>query len=75
VSADNWAVCPQCVKRGDTEANEGARTFREDYEIYGAAEGAVTVDYCGDCHVCGLSLSFEYRKALPVTGSPKQERG
>lgn len=33
-------------------------TFREDYEIYGAMTGRITVSYRGGCTVCGLSLSF-----------------
>jgi hypothetical protein len=35
------------------------RTFREDYEIYGADEGTVKVSYSGSCTKCGLRLNFE----------------
>jgi len=35
-------------------------TLREDYEIYGADEGAVTVSYSGHCSVCGLGLDFKH---------------
>lgn len=42
------------------------RTFREDYEIYGAGEGMVTVSYSGGCEVCDLSLSFTEDHPLPV---------
>lgn len=38
---------------------EGHRTFREDYEIYGAEKGTVTVDYSGHCQVCGAGLDFK----------------
>lgn len=43
-------------------ANDGPqeRTFREDYEIYGAAEGVVRVEYSGNCTACGLSTSFSH---------------
>ena len=40
-------------------------TFREDYEIYGAKDGAVTVDYSGSCGTCGLSVSFKETKPIP----------
>lgn len=41
-------------------------TFREDYEITGAEDGAVSVSYGGGCIVCGLSLSFEHTHPLDV---------
>jgi hypothetical protein len=39
-------------------------TFREDYEIYGAEQGEITVDYHGECTRCGLSLGFGITKHL-----------
>jgi hypothetical protein len=39
-------------------------TFREDYEIYGAEEGTVTVEYSGKCTECGLSLNFTDKRAI-----------
>jgi len=96
MSADNWAICPRCVKRarekltactGDVVMSYGQvpledfvraqaslapvdpeqfRTFREDYEIHGASEGAIRVDYGGGCDVCGLTLSFNDVRELPV---------
>lgn len=44
-------------------------TFREDYEIYGAEEGAVRVDYHGQCSTCGLSLKFQHEHALDIGGA------
>jgi len=41
------------------------RTFREDYEIYGASDGTVKVDYGGSCTECGLSLSFNHEHEIP----------
>lgn len=41
-------------------------TFREDYEIYGASDGTVIVDYYGGCGKCGLKLSF--RDEHPIEG-------
>jgi hypothetical protein len=43
-------------------------TFREDYEIYGAADGVVKVRYSGHCVECGLSLTFEHDHPLDVEG-------
>lgn len=43
------------------------RTFREDYEIYGASSGTVMVSYSGSCTKCGLSIDFkEPHRLWPV---------
>ena len=91
MSADNWAICPQCVDRAKAEAaerfqaavdaygkvpseeyerlraeaqtsmdEESFRTFREDYEFYGASEGKVTASYRGHCQTCGLGIDFQH---------------
>ena len=44
---------------------ESFRTFREDYEIYGAEDGTVTVSYSGGCSVCGLHLDFGNEYPIP----------
>ena len=46
-------------------AEAGSCTFREDYEIYGAATGTVHVDYSGLCSECGLTLSFGETHPIP----------
>lgn len=46
-------------------AQVGSHTFREDYEIYGAETGTVTVSYGGSCSECGLELSFEDSRPIP----------
>jgi hypothetical protein len=59
------------VPRDDYEAGlaEASRpldwTFREDYEVCGAATGMVTVGYSGVCEKCGLSLSFDGAWEVP----------
>jgi hypothetical protein len=35
-------------------------TFREDYEIYGAKSGTITVSYSGHCQTCGLNIDFKH---------------
>jgi Na+-transporting NADH:ubiquinone oxidoreductase subunit NqrF len=40
------------------------QTFREDWEIYGAETGTVTVSYSGGCSKCGASASFEFAKEI-----------
>lgn len=40
-------------------------TFREDYDISGAEEGAVSVSYKGECRECGLKLSFTDGHPIP----------
>jgi hypothetical protein len=97
MSADNWAVCPKCVKLANVKAAEQVtavkesygkvpeqeytaallaldklpktpadigENFREDYEIYGAESGVITVSYSGHCSRCGLGLDFEITKYL-----------
>ena len=96
MSADNWAICPRCIKRArqrhdaevatvvatygkvpveDFDAARAAiadvkpedfRTFREDYEFYGAESGEVVAAYSGHCEECGLGLDFEARRTLDV---------
>jgi hypothetical protein len=59
VSADNWAVCPSCVVHLPTLGGPEPKTFREDYEIYGAQDGVVKVSYSGHCSRCGSGLDFK----------------
>jgi hypothetical protein len=49
--------------------------FREDYEITGAEDGAVTVSYGGSCGTCGLSLSFSETRPIPGVDEPEAGRG
>lgn len=44
-------------------------TFREDYAVYGAETGTVTVSYGGSCEKCGLSLSFTSQHPIPEATS------
>lgn len=47
------------------EDDTSFRTFREDYEIYGAEDGVVNVSYSGQCTVCKLSLKFTDSHPIP----------
>jgi len=51
------------VARAEAEKGDSGysrdNTFREDYEIYGAEKGVITVSYGGSCTVCGLRLEFQ----------------
>jgi hypothetical protein len=96
MSADNWAICPRCLKRARAAHDvaveavkqsygnvsieefdaaraaildvdpESLRTFREDYEFYGAESGKVVASYSGNCDNCDLSLNFEEERELDV---------
>lgn len=44
--------------------------FREDYEIYGAKTGTVSVGYSGECQDCGLRLSFQEEHPIPDWNKP-----
>jgi hypothetical protein len=41
---------------------EGYRTFREDYEFYGADDGEIRADYVGHCSVCSLQTELTARR-------------
>jgi hypothetical protein len=66
VSADNWAVCPKCVKEQRSwkavlgePLDEGEHTLREDYEIGVTAAGDFYVSYGCHCEKCGFRWSFK----------------
>lgn len=52
----------------DTKAtlDTQCHTFREDYEVYGAGEGVVTVEYHGCCSGCGLTFAFRDEHPIPM---------
>jgi hypothetical protein len=52
----------------DEPVEQDYRTFREDYEITGAAEGTVEVLYKGSCRTCGLNLTFTTAREIPGAG-------
>jgi hypothetical protein len=65
VSAAEYTDLQNRLAEAVVKANAGSHTFREDYEIFGAEDGEVTVSYSGSCSVCGASLSFTDRHAIP----------
>jgi hypothetical protein len=69
ITADEFASLQARHAEAVVKAENGSSTFREDYEIYGAEDGAVTVSYSGGCRVCGLSLSFRDDHPIPGLGS------
>lgn len=57
------------TERSKVDNDNSFRTFREDYEIYGADDGVVTVSYRGGCTVCKLELKF--KDDHPIMVKPK----
>lgn len=51
---ERLAVEAQVIAKSEVE-----RTFREDYEIYGAEDGTIIVSYSGHCQNCNLGLDFK----------------
>lgn len=43
---------------------ESLRTFREDWDIYGADEGVVNIHYSGGCGKCGTRAKFQYAETF-----------
>ena len=58
VPLEEYLALDKAAKAADVPFEE--RTFREDYEFFGANEGTVTASYSGHCGVCRLSCSFEH---------------
>lgn len=65
VPAAEYTELQNKLAEATAHAARGHATFREDYEIYGAETGTVTVGYSGSCGECGLSLSFNEEKPIP----------
>lgn len=92
MSASNWAICPACLNKAQTELerlyqeiqasygqlpleefdalrtrhaaginHDEFRTFREDYEFYGAEDGTVVATYSGHCQKCNVGTDFVHR--------------
>jgi alkylation response protein AidB-like acyl-CoA dehydrogenase len=53
------------LAEASVHASRGHQTFREDYEIYGAETGVITVRYGGGCRECGLNIEFEDKHPIP----------
>jgi hypothetical protein len=63
VPIEEFDAARDAIKAVDPEEY---RTFREDYEFYGAEEGEITADYSGHCSKCALGLDFkEARRFYP----------
>lgn len=65
VSAAEYTELQNRLAEAVVKARVGSETFREDYEIYGAENGEVTVSYSGSCSTCGAHLAFTDRHAIP----------
>jgi hypothetical protein len=48
---------------------EDFRSFREDYEFYGANEGELQVSYSGGCQECGLKVGLKTSKKFWPLGT------
>lgn len=57
------------------QVDTAEETFREDYEIYGAATGVVRVGYRGECTRCGLLLRFEHEHPVEPTAPDRSRVG
>lgn len=63
VSVEEWDQMRK--EQADAEQVRPEPTFREDYEFFGAEDGAVTASYSGSCTICGLALQFEDKHVIP----------
>lgn len=55
IPAEDFEEAEKKLKPVDPEE---FRTFRENYEIYGAQTGLITLSYSGECQDCDLQFSF-----------------
>lgn len=65
VPVDQFDAAREDLAARELRATKTEPTFREDYEIFGAADGVVTVQYSGSCRTCGLSLDFDEERPIP----------
>lgn len=77
MSADSYAVCPQCAQAGvvdlDADVDSEDATLREDYEIgMGVYPGEFFITYEGYCRVCGFHIEFHHRQN-PLTLATNQD--
>ena len=66
VPVDQFEQAREQLAKDQIEAMRPPQTLREDYEIHGAVDGVVIVEYSCGCQVCGLSTEFTYRHGLGV---------
>lgn len=59
------------IDRLRTEAADAAPLFREDYEIYGVAEGTLHIRYSGRCFFCALTHEFSVDQPLDLDGADR----
>lgn len=64
---DEWLAKNASLKPVDSE---DFRTFREDYEFYGAQAGEIVADYSGNCSVCNLGVDFKINRRFWSPESP-----
>jgi hypothetical protein len=64
MSADNWAVCPQCRAELNVEPEY---TLREDYEFWiDETLMIVHANYSCRCTECGYKHAFQHESAMPA---------
>jgi hypothetical protein len=69
VSAGEFLAASEAANQAEADFllwkdSSEARTFREDYEICGAAEGALSISYSGGCKTCNLQHSFTHEQVF-----------
>lgn len=62
MAADNYGVCPSCLKKGDKDEQEirDASTLRENFEVGIDEKGEFFVIYDGQCEVCKFGFRFRH---------------
>lgn len=71
MSADNWRVCPRCIKRLEDEGRslsdfEELDDLREDWEILMQEDGVFFVKYSCVCYKCGFTYEYKYENPVSI---------
>lgn len=66
ISIDDFLVLRNEAQQRREALPKQESSFREDYEIYGAEEGTIQVEYRGSCKYCGLVTKFTYSQKMDV---------
>lgn len=66
ISIDDFLVLRNEAQQRREGLPKQEASFREDYEIFGAEDGAIEIHYSGHCKFCDLTLEFTDYRPLDV---------
>lgn len=62
VPLEEFKTLQEAVSATNKVNPDDYESLREDYEIFGARTGTVSISYRGSCSNCGLLIDFKYNR-------------